>query len=96
MNLNFWKNKNILITGHTGFKGAWLSILLNYLGANVYGVSDVKKEGIYKVVEKSSPLRNSKCLRGLILSAATFFIFGFNIVAILYFNTYVFRFSKKL
>ena len=43
MNLNFWKNKNILITGHTGFKGAWLSILLNYLGANVYGVSDVKK-----------------------------------------------------
>ena len=57
MNLNFWKNKNILITGHTGFKGAWLSILLNYLGANVYGVSDVKKEGIYKVVEKSNILK---------------------------------------
>ena len=34
INKNFWKNKNILITGHTGFKGGWLSVLLNQLGAN--------------------------------------------------------------
>ena len=25
----FWKNKKILITGHTGFKGGWLSVILN-------------------------------------------------------------------
>lgn len=31
------KNKKILITGHTGFKGAWLSIFLKYLGADVIG-----------------------------------------------------------
>ena len=34
---NFWKNKKILITGHTGFKGGWLSIILNYMGSKVYG-----------------------------------------------------------
>ncbi len=34
---NFYKNKKVLITGHTGFKGSWLSIMLNYLGAEVYG-----------------------------------------------------------
>lgn len=33
----FWRNKKVLITGHTGFKGSWLSILLNWLGADVYG-----------------------------------------------------------
>ena len=35
----FWKGKNVFITGHTGFKGAWLSIFLNILGAKVYGYS---------------------------------------------------------
>ena len=32
-----YKNKTVLITGHTGFKGSWLSIWLNELGANVVG-----------------------------------------------------------
>jgi CDP-glucose 4,6-dehydratase len=32
-----FKGKNVLITGHTGFKGAWLAIWLNELGANVIG-----------------------------------------------------------
>jgi len=32
--------KKILLTGHTGFKGSWLAILLQELGANVYGLSD--------------------------------------------------------
>ncbi len=35
---NFYKGKRILITGHTGFKGAWLSIWLHELGAEVVGV----------------------------------------------------------
>ena len=39
-NLNIYKNKKIIITGHTGFKGSWLSLWLNYLGAKVYGISD--------------------------------------------------------
>ncbi len=33
----FWKNKKIFITGHTGFKGSWLCLLLHRLGARVYG-----------------------------------------------------------
>jgi len=32
-----YKNKKVLITGHTGFKGSWLSIWLNKIGANVIG-----------------------------------------------------------
>ena len=36
---NFWKNKKVFITGHTGFKGSWLSLFLNYLGADVTGYS---------------------------------------------------------
>jgi len=36
---NFYKGKRVLITGHTGFKGSWLSIWLHELGAIVIGVS---------------------------------------------------------
>ncbi|MGI9317395.1 MAG: CDP-glucose 4,6-dehydratase [bacterium] len=35
-----FKGKTVLVTGHTGFKGSWLSIWLNMLGAKVVGVSD--------------------------------------------------------
>lgn len=34
-----WAGRNVFLTGHTGFKGAWLSLLLNGLGTNVYGYS---------------------------------------------------------
>lgn len=34
---NIYKNRKVLITGHTGFKGSWLCILLNELGAEIYG-----------------------------------------------------------
>ena len=36
---NFWNNKKIFITGHTSFKGSWLKLWLEYLGAKVYGYS---------------------------------------------------------
>lgn len=39
INQNFWQGKKVLITGHTGFKGTWLSLLLNLLGAEVTGYS---------------------------------------------------------
>ena len=35
----FWKNKKVFLTGHTGFKGSWFSILLNLLGAKIVGYS---------------------------------------------------------
>ena len=34
----FYKGKRVLVTGHTGFKGSWLSIWLHELGAEVIGV----------------------------------------------------------
>lgn len=33
----FWTDKRVFLTGHTGFKGAWLSLLLNRMGATVMG-----------------------------------------------------------
>jgi CDP-glucose 4,6-dehydratase len=36
---SFWYGKRVLLTGHTGFKGSWLTIWLHRLGANVTGVS---------------------------------------------------------
>lgn len=36
---NFYQGKKVLVTGHTGFKGSWLSIWLHELGAEVIGVA---------------------------------------------------------
>jgi CDP-glucose 4,6-dehydratase len=46
LNKKFWKNKKVLITGHTGFKGGWLSVLLNLLGSKIYGYAK-NPEGRY-------------------------------------------------
>lgn len=35
-----YKNKKIIVTGHTGFKGSWLCFWLYLSGANVYGISN--------------------------------------------------------
>ena len=35
--MSFWQGKRVLVTGHTGFKGAWLSLWLTQLGAKVTG-----------------------------------------------------------
>jgi CDP-glucose 4,6-dehydratase len=37
--MSFWQSKRVLITGHTGFKGSWLSFWLNLLGADMCGYS---------------------------------------------------------
>ena len=39
MNTAFWKDKRVLVTGHTGFKGSWLSLWLDQLGAEGCGLS---------------------------------------------------------
>lgn len=36
---NFWHDKQVLITGHTGFKGSWLALWLKRLGAKVTGIA---------------------------------------------------------
>lgn len=42
MNKSFWKNKKVLITGDTGFKGAWMSLVLSEAGAKIQGLSSSK------------------------------------------------------
>ena len=36
---NIYKNKKVIVTGHTGFKGSWLTAMLIKLGAEVVGIS---------------------------------------------------------
>ncbi len=59
----FWKDKKVFITGHTGFKGSWLTYILNEFGANVKGYS--------------LPLEDDKILyKGLKLEEKTGSIYG--------------------
>lgn len=67
--VNFWKNKKIFITGHTSFKGTWLKIWLESLGAKVRGFSiDYPSypisfyKLIYKKKIKSEDILNNKYL----------------------------------
>jgi CDP-glucose 4,6-dehydratase len=39
VNPTFWRNRRVLLTGHTGFKGSWLALWLQQLGAQVVGYS---------------------------------------------------------
>lgn len=39
LNPDFWAGRRVLVTGHTGFKGSWLLVLLRRLGAEVHGFS---------------------------------------------------------
>src|ERR1700712_1708999 len=56
MNLNFWRGKRVLVTGHTGFKGAWLSLWLHEAGAIVAGYSlpPNSVENLFELAEVST------------------------------------------
>ena len=57
----FYKNKKVFITGHTGFKGIWLYLILKYFGANVLGYSlPIKKNDNYIFFKKIKSKLNSK------------------------------------
>ncbi len=74
---DLYRDKKVLITGHTGFKGSWLCILLNYLGAKVYGYaltpptdpSLFEKANIENIIEKSyiGDIRNYDLLKKVLL-----------------------------
>ena len=60
MHQNFWKNKTVLVTGHTGFKGSWMSLILKKFGANVIGFSkDIPtKPSIYEIANVGDGITN--------------------------------------
>ena len=43
--LSFWNGKRVLVTGHSGFKGSWLTLWLNQMGAKVIGLSLDDRQG---------------------------------------------------
>jgi len=53
MNHNFWKGKRVFMTGHTGFKGSWLSLWLQSMGAQVvgYALASPTKPSLFEVAE---------------------------------------------
>ena len=56
--LSCFQGRNVLVTGHTGFKGAWLSMWLHELGANVFGYSlpPDNEQGVFQSAKISSLL----------------------------------------
>lgn len=59
--LSFWKNKKVLVTGHTGFKGSWLVSLLLSGGAKVYGISlkPDSNKNLYKILNLNKRINDS-------------------------------------
>ena len=52
---DFYAGKQVLVTGHTGFKGSWLSLWLNKVGAKVIGLSlpPPTNPNLHEVIRKS-------------------------------------------
>ncbi len=68
---NYFKGKKIIVTGHTGFKGSWLALWLNMLGAKVMGISNnvptdpshfVESKLKNKIINNKTDIRNLKRL----------------------------------
>jgi len=60
MKNSFWKNKKVFITGHTGFKGSWLVLILNHLGAKVsgYALDPISRPNFFDNLKLSKFLEN--------------------------------------
>lgn len=77
-NASFWQGKRVLLTGHTGFKGAWLALWLERLGASTVGISLPASSspnlfasaGIGRSLEsRTCDIRNGADLRALVEAA---------------------------
>jgi CDP-glucose 4,6-dehydratase len=56
---DFWRGRRVLVTGHTGFKGAWLTTWLDLLGAEVTGLAlpPVTQPSLWALVEQQAGVR---------------------------------------
>lgn len=59
-NRSFWKGRQVLLTGHTGFKGSWLSLWLEALGANVtgYALDPPTRPSLFEQAEVADAVRS--------------------------------------
>lgn len=56
---NFYKDKKVLVTGHTGFVGAWLCMVLDCLGAEIIGFSlKEEKNSLYEKIKNDLSIKN--------------------------------------
>src|SRR5258708_23480858 len=57
---NYWKSRRVLLTGHTGFKGSWLSLWLESLGATVtgYALNPPTQPTLFEQANLASSLRS--------------------------------------
>jgi CDP-glucose 4,6-dehydratase len=76
---DFWAGRRVLLTGHTGFKGAWLSLWLQALGARVSGLAPgpPTRPSLYELagiaagmeLERDCDVRDAEALRGALREA---------------------------
>jgi len=48
----FWHGRRVLLTGHTGFKGTWLGLMLTHLGAHIVGHAGEELINIFGLAKK--------------------------------------------
>jgi CDP-glucose 4,6-dehydratase len=60
MKRDFWRGRRVLLTGHTGFKGSWLSLWLQSLGARVTGFSNAvpTEPSLYELARVGAEMEN--------------------------------------
>src|SRR6516225_2272608 len=56
---DYFRGRRVLVTGHTGFKGAWLSLWLSHLGAEVHGLALPPEAGLYAFIRDNTFARES-------------------------------------
>jgi CDP-glucose 4,6-dehydratase len=79
MDKSFWQNKKVFITGHTGFKGSWLSLWLSAKGAEIYGYAlpPSSADGLFASANIDNLMENSiwgditelECLKNAMVAA---------------------------
>jgi len=84
MNSEFWRGKRVLVTGHTGFKGSWLCLWLQQLGADVagYALSPPSEKNLFELADIEQGMHFSEIsdIRDLAKLEATFVKFKPEIV----------------